>query len=63
MLDVVEPEHCYIRHGHCKDQAGTDIVKIKMSKTDLNVELEMAGTSVGTCWKPEVYTGKSTIED
>ena len=20
MLDVVEPEHCYIRHGHCKDQ-------------------------------------------
>lgn len=43
--------------------SGTDTVKIKMSKTDLNVELEMAGTSVGTCWKPEVYTGKSTVED
>ena len=44
MLNVVEPEHC----------SGTDIAKIKMSKMDLNVELEMVGTSLGMCWTPEV---------
>ena len=53
MLDVAEPEHFYVRHGHCKDQDVQDGLErgIGNGRHQRRNMLEIGGT------------GKSTVED